>query len=69
MGINVKNTNLKKIKAMPGCFVDILIIFFSVADVFAQGQKTENYRKGGIPRLKDVPISEVNKMFYLSPEP
>ncbi|XP_075949728.1 phosphatidylinositol N-acetylglucosaminyltransferase subunit P [Anarhichas minor] len=36
-------------------------------DVYAQGQKTTDSHKGGIPRLKDVSISEVNKMFYLSP--
>ena len=42
--------------------------FLSVVDAYAQAQRTESYRKGGIPRLKDVSISEVNKMFYLSPE-
>ncbi|XP_041830417.1 phosphatidylinositol N-acetylglucosaminyltransferase subunit P [Melanotaenia boesemani] len=37
----------------------------NITDVFAQGQRTECYRKGGIPQLQDVSISEVNKMFYL----
>ncbi|KAM7370886.1 hypothetical protein PAMP_010396 [Pampus punctatissimus] len=38
----------------------------NITDVYAQGQRTEGCRKRGIPRLKDVSISEVNKMFYLS---
>ncbi|XP_026170532.1 phosphatidylinositol N-acetylglucosaminyltransferase subunit P isoform X2 [Mastacembelus armatus] len=38
----------------------------NITDVYAQGQRTEHCHKGGIPRLKDVSISEVNKMFYLS---
>lgn len=38
----------------------------NITDVYAQGQSTEGWNKGGIPRLKDVSISEANKMFYLS---
>ncbi|XP_070846916.1 phosphatidylinositol N-acetylglucosaminyltransferase subunit P [Chaetodon trifascialis] len=37
-------------------------------DVYAQGQRAEGCQKGGVPRLRDVSISEVNKMFYLSPK-
>ncbi|XP_032431177.1 phosphatidylinositol N-acetylglucosaminyltransferase subunit P [Xiphophorus hellerii] len=40
----------------------------NVTDGFAQGQRSDCHRKGGIPRLEDVSISEVNKMFYLSSE-
>uniref|UniRef100_A0A4W6ER80 Phosphatidylinositol N-acetylglucosaminyltransferase subunit P n=2 Tax=Lates calcarifer TaxID=8187 RepID=A0A4W6ER80_LATCA len=40
----------------------------NITDVYTQGQRTEGHGKGGIPRLKDVSISEVNKMFYLSPK-
>lgn len=39
----------------------------NVTDVYAQSQKAESSDKGGVPRLKDVSISAVNKMFYLSP--
>ncbi|XP_061823691.1 phosphatidylinositol N-acetylglucosaminyltransferase subunit P [Nerophis lumbriciformis] len=38
----------------------------NITDVYARGQVNEVPQKGQIPRLKDVPISEVNKMFYLS---
>ncbi|XP_078135781.1 phosphatidylinositol N-acetylglucosaminyltransferase subunit P isoform X2 [Sander vitreus] len=54
-GVNMNNT-------APLDSVDI------ITDVYAQGQRTTDCRKGGIPRLKDVSISEVNKMFYLSPK-
>ncbi|XP_077407731.1 phosphatidylinositol N-acetylglucosaminyltransferase subunit P [Vanacampus margaritifer] len=40
----------------------------NVTDGFAQSQMSEVARKGQIPRLKDVAISDVNKMFYLSPK-
>uniref|UniRef100_A0A1A7YBI6 Phosphatidylinositol N-acetylglucosaminyltransferase subunit P n=2 Tax=Iconisemion striatum TaxID=60296 RepID=A0A1A7YBI6_9TELE len=40
----------------------------NITDAFAQGQGADSERKGGVPRLKDVFISEVNRMFYLSPE-
>ncbi|XP_072229167.1 phosphatidylinositol N-acetylglucosaminyltransferase subunit P isoform X2 [Leuresthes tenuis] len=39
----------------------------NITDVYGQHQRTDRYRKGGIPQLRDVSISEVNKMFYLSP--
>ncbi|KAM4624387.1 phosphatidylinositol N-acetylglucosaminyltransferase subunit P [Polymixia lowei] len=38
----------------------------NITDIYARGQKTEDRQKGGIPRLGDVSISEVNKVFYLS---
>ncbi|XP_034563713.1 phosphatidylinositol N-acetylglucosaminyltransferase subunit P isoform X2 [Notolabrus celidotus] len=53
LGVNMNNT-------APLDSVD------NFTDVYAQGQSTEDRRKGGIPRLKDVSISEVNQMFYLS---
>ncbi|KAF3704486.1 Phosphatidylinositol N-acetylglucosaminyltransferase subunit P [Channa argus] len=40
----------------------------NVTDVYAHSQTTEICHEGGIQRLKDVSISEVNKMFYLSPK-
>nr|XP_057918173.1 phosphatidylinositol N-acetylglucosaminyltransferase subunit P [Doryrhamphus excisus] len=40
----------------------------TITDVYARGQMKEVPQKGQIPRLKDVPISEVNKMLYLSPK-
>lgn len=43
-------------------------LLLSVTDVYAQGQKPNGCHKGGIPRLKDVSISEVNNIFYLTPE-
>ncbi|XP_053270135.1 phosphatidylinositol N-acetylglucosaminyltransferase subunit P [Pleuronectes platessa] len=41
----------------------------NITDVFSRGQMTESSNhKGQIPRLRDVPISEVNQRFYLSPK-
>ncbi|KAM6964688.1 phosphatidylinositol N-acetylglucosaminyltransferase subunit P [Tautogolabrus adspersus] len=40
----------------------------NITDVYARGQRKEDCRKGGIPPIKDVSISEVNQMFYLSPK-
>ncbi|XP_034427272.1 phosphatidylinositol N-acetylglucosaminyltransferase subunit P-like [Hippoglossus hippoglossus] len=41
----------------------------NITDVFSRGQMTEsNSHNGQIPRLRDVPISEVNHRFYLSPK-
>ncbi|KAA8581644.1 phosphatidylinositol N-acetylglucosaminyltransferase subunit P [Etheostoma spectabile] len=54
-GVNMNNT-------APLDSIDI------ITDVYAQGQRTTDCHKRGIPRLKDVSISEVNKMFYLSPK-
>uniref|UniRef100_A0A3B3DTJ8 Phosphatidylinositol N-acetylglucosaminyltransferase subunit P n=2 Tax=Oryzias melastigma TaxID=30732 RepID=A0A3B3DTJ8_ORYME len=39
----------------------------NITDIYAENQRGECQQKGGIPRLKDVSISDVNKMFYLSP--
>ncbi|XP_072312300.1 phosphatidylinositol N-acetylglucosaminyltransferase subunit P [Eucyclogobius newberryi] len=39
----------------------------NITDEYTQSQKTETFEKGGVPRQKDVSISEVNKVFYLSP--
>uniref|UniRef100_A0A8C6UAS1 Phosphatidylinositol N-acetylglucosaminyltransferase subunit P n=1 Tax=Neogobius melanostomus TaxID=47308 RepID=A0A8C6UAS1_9GOBI len=39
----------------------------NITDVYAQSQKAVASDKGGVSRLKDVSISDVNKMFYLSP--
>ncbi|KAF7657509.1 hypothetical protein LDENG_00026280 [Lucifuga dentata] len=40
----------------------------NITDVYARGQSKETCQKGGIPRIKDFSISDVNKMFYLSPK-
>ncbi|XP_037135094.1 phosphatidylinositol N-acetylglucosaminyltransferase subunit P [Syngnathus acus] len=40
----------------------------NITDGFAQSQRGEVAQKGQIPRLKDVAISDINKMFYLSPK-
>ncbi|KAI9536669.1 hypothetical protein NQZ68_031744 [Dissostichus eleginoides] len=40
----------------------------NMTDLYAKGQKTTDCNKGGIPRLRDIDISEVNRMFYLSPK-
>ncbi|XP_034050168.1 phosphatidylinositol N-acetylglucosaminyltransferase subunit P [Thalassophryne amazonica] len=38
-------------------------------DAFARSQRSEDDERGGVPRMKDVSISEVNVMFYMSPQP
>ncbi|XP_054625480.1 phosphatidylinositol N-acetylglucosaminyltransferase subunit P [Dunckerocampus dactyliophorus] len=40
----------------------------TITDVYARGQMNELPQKSQIPRLKDMPISEVSKMLYLSPK-
>ncbi|XP_004080376.1 phosphatidylinositol N-acetylglucosaminyltransferase subunit P [Oryzias latipes] len=40
----------------------------NITDIYALKQSEECLQKGGIPRIKDVSISDVNKMFYLSPK-
>uniref|UniRef100_A0A8C8CB21 Uncharacterized protein n=1 Tax=Oncorhynchus tshawytscha TaxID=74940 RepID=A0A8C8CB21_ONCTS len=39
-----------------------------VLDVYARGQRMDDCQKRAIPRLNDVSISEVNIIFYLSPQ-
>ncbi|XP_076007616.1 phosphatidylinositol N-acetylglucosaminyltransferase subunit P [Genypterus blacodes] len=41
----------------------------NITDVYARAQRPETCQKGGIPRLRDCSISDVNKMFHLSPKP
>ncbi|KAL4608731.1 phosphatidylinositol N-acetylglucosaminyltransferase subunit P [Arapaima gigas] len=40
----------------------------TVTDCYARSQQVEDYEKGVIPRLKDISISEVSRIFYLSPQ-
>lgn len=40
----------------------------SFIDVYARGQSMCRNERGGVPRLKDVSISETSKMFFLSPK-
>ncbi|XP_060951510.1 LOW QUALITY PROTEIN: phosphatidylinositol N-acetylglucosaminyltransferase subunit P-like [Limanda limanda] len=40
----------------------------NITDVFAEARRQSKKHKGGIPRLRDVPISEVNQRLYLSPK-
>ncbi|XP_006628110.3 phosphatidylinositol N-acetylglucosaminyltransferase subunit P isoform X1 [Lepisosteus oculatus] len=54
-GINMLNT-------APLCSVD------TVTDCYARSQQEGDRYKGAIPRLQDVSISEVNRIFYLSPQ-
>ncbi|XP_028839295.1 phosphatidylinositol N-acetylglucosaminyltransferase subunit P [Denticeps clupeoides] len=51
-GVNMMNT-------APLCSLD------NVTDSYAKDQRIDHQEKGAIPRLKDIPISEVNHMFYL----
>ncbi|KAL0994490.1 hypothetical protein UPYG_G00122950 [Umbra pygmaea] len=39
----------------------------NITDVYSRGQRMDDCQKRAIPRLKDVSISEVNQMLYLSP--
>ncbi|XP_003961335.1 phosphatidylinositol N-acetylglucosaminyltransferase subunit P [Takifugu rubripes] len=40
----------------------------NITDTYARGQRTSTCETGGIPRLKDVSISETNKLFFMSPK-
>lgn len=40
----------------------------NITDDYAKGQRMDDCQKEGIPRLKDVSLSEVNRMFFLSPQ-
>ncbi|XP_067289132.1 phosphatidylinositol N-acetylglucosaminyltransferase subunit P [Pseudorasbora parva] len=51
-GVNMMNT-------APLASVD------NITDRFAKGQRMDEDEDGVIPRLRDVPISEINRMFYL----
>ncbi|XP_005998525.1 phosphatidylinositol N-acetylglucosaminyltransferase subunit P [Latimeria chalumnae] len=40
----------------------------TITDIYGKSQRSIESQAGGIPALKDVPISEVNRMFFLSPQ-
>ncbi|XP_008312870.1 phosphatidylinositol N-acetylglucosaminyltransferase subunit P [Cynoglossus semilaevis] len=40
----------------------------SITDLYARNRNTGGEQTGNVPKLKDVSISEVNKMFYLLPK-
>lgn len=37
----------------------------NITDRYAKGQRMDEDQEGVIPRLRDVPISEINRVFYL----
>ncbi|XP_058886856.1 phosphatidylinositol N-acetylglucosaminyltransferase subunit P-like isoform X2 [Acipenser ruthenus] len=39
----------------------------TVTDSYAKSQQAQESQKGAVPSLKDVSISEVNRIFFLSP--
>uniref|UniRef100_A0A671Q0Q7 Phosphatidylinositol N-acetylglucosaminyltransferase subunit P n=2 Tax=Sinocyclocheilus anshuiensis TaxID=1608454 RepID=A0A671Q0Q7_9TELE len=53
-GVNLMNT-------APLASVD------NITDHYAKSQRVDEDQDGVIPRLRDVPISEINRFFYLDP--
>ena len=49
-------------------FKPIKSLSFRLLDSYAKGQRIDCGQNGSPPRLKDVSISEINHMFYLSQE-
>ncbi|KTF83478.1 hypothetical protein cypCar_00037035 [Cyprinus carpio] len=39
----------------------------NITDHYAKSQRADEDQDGAIPRLRDVPISEINRVFYLDP--
>uniref|UniRef100_A0A8C2CDE0 Phosphatidylinositol N-acetylglucosaminyltransferase subunit P n=1 Tax=Cyprinus carpio TaxID=7962 RepID=A0A8C2CDE0_CYPCA len=39
----------------------------NITDHYAKSQRADEDQEGAIPRLRDVPISEINRVFYLDP--
>ncbi|XP_073685829.1 phosphatidylinositol N-acetylglucosaminyltransferase subunit P [Garra rufa] len=54
-GVNMMNT-------APLASVD------NITDGYAKSQRADEGQDGAVPRLRDVPISEINRLFYLDPQ-